>query len=300
MKKLDDGATLIDTGRNKLVKEATSRAFDVIALCLILAMTAYALGVFDHREFTWSSMLEIFINTVPFFLASQLLNINYYTKGTTTAKKSDRYIAISAEYSSRVADLTGEQVEKLDEFCLEYNEQCLKQIRIAELKRYGISYEEFMYGDDALIYKTRKQLLEKYPSSVVNTIEKAKNARVCGISSSKLLSNMVVDDPTYLGQTEGTLRRTRMSVYSICSWFFTFLFSIIAVKNILEWGWTGIVIVLFKLLFSFAFAYMKYFDGYKDVAEKVSIQIARKSDHLKSFSHWFNERYHKGNFSVEK
>ena len=54
-------------------------------------------------------------------------------------------------------------------------------------------------------------------------------------------------------------------------------------KNIADWGWGGLVLVLFKVLYTFARSYTSYFQGYNDMTIDLTNHLARKTDVLKMY-----------------
>lgn len=51
----------------------------------------------------------------------------------------------------------------------------------------------------------------------------------------------------------------------------------------MEWGWVGVIFVIFKLLYIVARSYMQYFDGYQDITVSLVNHISRKTDIIKEF-----------------
>jgi hypothetical protein len=64
--------------------------------------------------------------------------------------------------------------------------------------------------------------------------------------------------------------------------------SLIAVKNVTQWGWIYAALTLFKILYIALGAYTKYFSGYEDLTVDVVNHTYRKIDVLKQFNHWYS------------
>ena len=63
----------------------------------------------------------------------------------------------------------------------------------------------------------------------------------------------------------------------------TLIMSLIAVKDIAQWGWAGIVIVIFKVTYLAGASYMSYFKGYDDATISLVAHFTRKTDILKQY-----------------
>jgi hypothetical protein len=63
------------------------------------------------------------------------------------------------------------------------------------------------------------------------------------------------------------------------------------VKDVLEWGWMGAFLLLFKMLYILCRSYMKYFEGFDDINIRLVNHISRKTDVLKEFDYWYNTQY---------
>lgn len=288
----------VQQGTNTAVSILKNRMFDFIAVGLLIAMLALNLGVIELRQITLLSIANILLECVPFYLTSVLLSVNFYHKGAHTGKNTANFIATSRQYSKIVVDLTGKEVEMLPDFCSEYNENTLKRMRTNILKRASISYERFdcetvdEKGNTLAPLKilTKRELLTMYSDERVNIILAAKRMKVKGINENLLLGNNNVEDSTDMGDDERTMdsRNTKQSAsaYLIA----TVLLALIGIKDVLEWGWAGLLITAFKLIYILCSSYMKHFRGYNDITIHLLNHIARKTDVLKQFKHWFENK----------
>lgn len=272
---------------------AKSKAFDLIAVGLIITISLLSLGAIELRELTWKSILNIILETVPFYLGSISLALNYYKKGVFAGKSTQSYIETVKTYSTLVNDLSGEQLDYLNDFCYEYNQKAL-QIRQENLLRpLAISYTRFNEGTEdvePLKITSQENLLKVYDADIVKVIEKVKTLTVKGISPSILLGNHYTDDITDLGPNERELLKSRAKQYAQMYIVSVFVMSLMAVKNVMEWGWMGFILVAFKVIYILCRSYMKYFEGFEDMTERVTTHISRKIDVLKQYSYWFSNR----------
>ena len=272
---------------------AKSKAFDLVAVGLIITISLLSLGAIELRELTWKSIINIILETVPFYLGAISLALNYYKKGVFAGKSTQSYVETIKLYSTLVNDLSGEQLDYLNDFCYEYNQKAL-QIRQENLLRpLAISYTRFNEGTEdvePLKITSQENLLKMYDADVVKEIEKAKTLTVKGISPSILLGNHYTDDITDLGPNERELLKSRVKQYAQMYIMSVFVMSLMAVKNVMEWGWMGFILVAFKVIYILCRSYMKYFEGFEDMTERVTTHISRKIDVLKQYSYWFSNR----------
>ena len=267
-----------------------NRAFDFIAIGIVIAMTVLSLGVVELRSITLKEFLNIILECVPFYMAATMLSINYYNKGSHVGKSSDKFTDSIKYYSDKVVKLTGEHLKYLPDFCDEYNDKALRAKRERILQTVALTWERFEVGDSdnpPLKVLTKTKLLTMYDKHIVNAIEKCKKAKVKGIHPNMLLSNFTSVDITDLGSTEKQLSRKRFSGYALTYLVSIFTMSLIAVKDILQWGWMGAALTVFKVFYVATGAYMKYFNGYEDVTVGVVNHINRKTDVLKEFDYWY-------------
>ena len=288
---------VITESREKLVTMAKNKIFDLIGISIVLVMFFVGLGALKLIDFTLDSLVNFVISFIPFYLASMLLNTNYYTKGSYKGKESKVYINAMKSYSEIIDGLNGDQQIKLNDFVEWYNNQSLIFLQTSILKRVSISYERFSAitydkdGNELLPLQTYsyKELLHMYNLYVAKHVERAKHAHVKKISTNILLSNVQSADPTNIGKGEGQLRRARLGGTGVMSFLSVIALSLIGFKDVMEWGWVAAFVTLFKMVYLFARSYQMYFHAYDDITISVVNHIARKTDILKQFQSWYNE-----------
>ena len=279
--------------KSKLQNGIKSKMFDLIAAAILITLIALSLGIIERRVITFAELGNIIIECVPFFFAAMLLNDNFYKKGLFTGKTSDNFVEACKQYCSLAVNLTGEQIDVIDDFCHEFNDEALIKLQLTYLKRASVSYERFNKGTEnhePLRIMSKKALEHMYGKERTKWILKARNAKIKGLHANTLLGTADTDDITDIGKTESQLAKSR-TITSVI-WYFvtTLILSFIAVKNVSEWGWFGIALVVFKCVFILCRSYMSYFDGYNDVTVHLVHNISRKIDILKQFLYWFNKR----------
>jgi hypothetical protein len=283
---------ILDT-KNKGIDFIKSKVFDVISLAIVVAMTALSLGVIELRDLSYSQWANIIIECIPFYLAATMLSVNYYTKGSFKGKNTDKYISAIQSYSDTVTNLSGEEINYLHEFCTEYNEKTLHDIQLNMLKSVAITWQ--MYNDGVgeekpLKAMSKSELLKKYNKDIVNVILKCKKCKIKGINANILLGNLHNSDSTDIGLNEKQLANKRTLSYASNYIFTIFFMSLMAVKNVLQWGWMGAFLTVFKVTYVAIYAYTKYFNGYEDITFSVTNHIYRKIDIIKEFRYWYNKR----------
>ena len=288
---MSTGDKFIDT-KEKTVSFVKSRVFDFIAVGIVIAMAALSLGIVELRTITLKELLNIVLECIPFYFAATLLSANYYNKGVFVAKQTDKFISTIAYYSNKVSSLTGEQLKLLPVFCDEYNSKALKDSRTKLLRTVAITYEEFdegVNGEPPLKCLSKRKLKSKYEHHIVKVILECKKMRIKGIYPNVLLSNFMNTDITDLGSTEKELSKKRLASYAGMYVVSIFIMSLMAVKDVLQWGWMGAALTLFKVLYISIGAYMKYFNGYEDISTFVVNHINRKSDVIKEYEYWYSQ-----------
>lgn len=283
---------IVSEAKTKAVSAIKMWLFDILGLALVVAMFLLGLGAFGFVELTWQSLLDTLISFIPYYLSLQLLNMDYYTKGTFKGKESEVYQHSITAYSEITSGLTGEQHDTMNDFCEEFNRKALISLQTAILRRVSISYKLFAEGDETTLplnQLDKKQLRAKYNREVTKVIYKAKRAKIHGVSASILLSNVVSQDATNIGKSEKQLMKQRMGTNAVLSFVSVFLICLIAVKDFQEWGWVAAAVVLFKMVYVFIAAYMKYFTAYQDITVDVVNYLARKTDILKQFIYWYKQ-----------
>lgn len=280
----------IVSAKNKANDFVKNRMFDVLAASIIIAMLSLSLGVLELRTFDLKGFIDIVLETLPFYFANIMLNDNYYLKGVYAGKATTSFKSTVKIYSNKVNSLTGTQIGKLPEFCDKYNQKVLENLQLAVLRTEALTLEEFnvnykIDGEDhgplkAMSLHELEHLIGKHRAKAVIT---AKNITVKGISSNILLGNSNDVDATNLGLGEQEMHKKRAKGYMVSSFIYIVILMFIGAKNITEWGWVGIMFVVFKLLYIVTRSYMKYFDGYQDITIGLVNHVSRKSDILKEF-----------------
>lgn len=261
--------------------------FDWVSAIIIVALIAACMDVFSLIDFKTIDLLEFFISWFPYFAAAILLHNNLYKKGVYVAKGTEKFIKTIEAYSDIANSLSGEQIKKLYPFCDKYNEDVKKSMQTQTLRKEGVTFEEFEYGTKELpALKTcnRKFLIKKgYNKAQIKAIKTAKNLHVHGINVSILLSSINVKDVTRIGDDEKTLQTKQMISSTLRYASSTLLLSIMAVKDISEWGWMGLILTIFKVMYLFAGSYMSYFKGYDNITMSLVNHFSRKIDILKMY-----------------
>lgn len=301
MNKVDSIATDIHDNNKNLVKMAKDRVFDLIAVGLIVAVGLLNLGAIELRQITLLSILNIILETVPFYLAAVTLALNFYKKGVYAAKTTDVFINCVKVYSHRVNKFTGKQLDNMSTFCTDYNNKATKILEENILRPVAITYERYKnvtYDKDGnelrpLCQLSKEELVKTQGPRVAEHVIHANNARIKGISVNILLGNNDVQDITNLGENESELLKKQTRSYITSFAVSTFLLTLMSIKDIMSWGWAGLVLLLFKLLFILCRCYMEYFKGYEDITIKVVNYISRKTDILKQFDYWYFLKYPK-------
>ena len=229
-------------------------------------------------------------------MATILLNNTLYKKGVFVGKSTSTYSNNAEVYSDLVNSLTGEQITGLYAFCDEYNEKALKTIQTNILKKEGLTYKDFENGSSISNDKPLKILTDEQLAEIglnkqqIKAVKSAKNVNIKGLTVTSLLSSMNIKDPTNLGKNEKELAKKRSVTAAIGYVVSTLLMSMLAIKNIADWGWSGLILVLFKVLYTFARSYMSYFQGYNDMTIDLTNHIARKIDILKMYLKYVPEK----------
>lgn len=284
--------------KTKLKAGIRNNAYDLIAVLIILVLFAVSLGILERRIITADEVLDVIVESIPFFLTAVLLSNTYYSKGVAYGKLTDRFNFIVDTYSNLVNVLDGKKIEALPDFCDEYNAMALRKMQIAELRRMSITWEQFndyhispLTGEKTspLKHWSYKELKKNYGKAVAKCVHKAKQITIKGIQSNILLSSNDSNDITDLGKTEKQLKAREMTITSITFLASIALMTLVIVKDFEEWGWAGIVLVVFKVVYIFCRAFTTYFDGYDDVTVQLSAHLNRKIDILKQFQHWFDK-----------
>lgn len=294
-KAIDDIATEIHDNNKNLIKMAKDRIFDLIAVGLIIAVGLLSLGAVELRQITIWEIINIVFETIPFYLAAVTLALNFYKKGVYAGKSTDGFIGVTKNYSHKVNKFSGKQLDNISVFCQEYNARALRIGQENILREVAITYERYKnvtYDKDGnelrpLCQLSKEELVKGFGVRVAEHVIKANELKVKGLNSNTLLSNNDYWDITDLGKNENQLLRQRTKSYAGTFALQTFLLTLMGIKDVMQWGWVGLVLIIFKLVFILCRCYMEYFKGYEDITIKVSSHITRKIDILKQFDYWY-------------
>lgn len=301
MSKIDDVAIELNENGKDLKRSLKSKAFDVIGVALVIAVGLISLGVVELREITPKEVINILLEAIPFYIGSVTLAMNYYRKGVYAGKETAMFSDTVGRYSDKVNKLNGKQLEYLNDFCGEYNDKALRMAQENLLRSVAIRYDKFNDGSidkdghevPPLKRLSKEELVTRYNARVAEFIIKARDVQIKGINVNVLLGNNYNWDITNLGPNEKELASQRRKQYAGSSAISILLLSLMAVKNIMEWGWIGFVLVAFKLIWILANAYMKYFEGYDDATIRITNHISRKVDILKQYDYWYYIKFPK-------
>lgn len=293
MSKFDDAALELHNNDKALLKMAKDRAFDLIAVGLILAVGLINLGAIELRQITIKDFANLALEAIPFYMASVALAVNFYKKGTWAGKSTDGFIEIIKFYSEQINKLTGKQLDFVNDFCIDFNEKAVKLLRQNILRDVSISYERYAFGFDGkrpLCQLSHRELVKSIGERGAQAVDKANKVKIKGLSPSVLLGGGTGSDITDLGKTEQELLKSQTRSYALSFGFSTVLFVLMGVKDIMQWGWLGVFLIVFKLLFILCRCYMEYFKGYEDITVRVVSHVSRKNDILKQFDYWYHSK----------
>lgn len=291
--------------KTKLITDIKKSIYDWVAAGIVVAIIAASLDAIGLVDFTqesyWRELADFAIRWIPYFMAAILLSDDLYKKGVFVGKHTKIYMDTATAYNQLTNGLSGEQIKAMYPFCIEYNNKAVKDMQEQILRSEGLTYEDFnekftyiTYKEDGtekkvtkkkLLLWTNKELKESgcLTKNQIKAVKAAKKVTVRGINVNILLSSINIDDPTNIGETEENLAKKQQRS-SIIKWFFgTFFMSLIAIKDITQWGWAGLIIVIFKVAYVFGRSYMAYFRGYNDITIKVVNHLGRKTDIIKMF-----------------
>ena len=295
MSKVDVIATELNENSKSLTKKVKLHIFDFIAVGLVMSIALLNLGAIEMRN-VGEELIAILLEAIPFYFGSVALALNFYKKGVYAAKQTPTFIETIKRYTKKVETLTGKHIDKLNEFCVMYNAKALRLKQEAILRDIAISFERFNdYTKDPdgnvlapLKIVSEDVLKQTYGDAVATKIIAAKNVTIKGISPNNILGNFNTDDITDLGKNETEMLKERSSQYAIVYAASIVVLSLMGVKDILQWGWMGAFLILFKLSYILCRSYMKYFEGYDDISIALVNYISRKHDVLKEFDYWFD------------
>jgi hypothetical protein len=261
--------------------------FDWVAAIIIISLIAASLDIFGLVSFNTINFVEFLVSWFPYFAASILLNSDLYKKGVFVAKHTPKFKGVILSYSKLVDSLSGKQIKNLHPFCEEYNDDAKKSIQTQILRAEGLTFEDFDVGDEnntPLKVRTKQQLLQQnFTKQQCKAIRTAKRVKIKGINVNVLLSNNHAMDITCIGEDEKSLSKKRMIFSAARYMITTLLLSVIAIKDISDWGWLSLVLTLFKVAYLFAGCCMSYFKGYDDITIHLTNHFNRKIDILRIY-----------------
>lgn len=279
----------------KLQKGIKDKIFDILAFVILAVLIALSLGIIERRLITLEELGDIFVECIPFFFAAMLLNNTYYTKGVFVGKSTKSFILASNEYSVKIGCLSGREIDSLDEFCEHFNAEALSKKQVMYLNRASISFNKFNEcteeNDEPVKVWSNRQIKRVYGKERAKWIIAAKKVKVKGLRVNGLMGTNDSADITDIGSTESQLARKRTGTSAVQYALSVLIMSLMAVKNVADWGWFGIALVVFKCVYIFARSYTSFFDGYNDVTIHLVHHINRKTDILKQFDYWYSSNY---------
>lgn len=295
MNRIDNFASELNENSKSLANKIKTHAFDAVAVGLVIAIGLLNLGAIELKN-VGTEIFSILLETIPFYLGSVALALNYYRKGVYSAKATKSFNDIVVGFSTIVNGFTGKQIDRLGDFCLRYNKKALRIRQESILREVAISIERFdehVKDESGHLLPPLKvvpdaELIATYGEHVGKKIIEAKNVKIKGINVNNLLGNYNVDDITDLGKNEQEMLKDRSKEYSIVYFVSILLMSLMGIKDVLQWGWMGAFLLLFKMLYILCRSYMKYFEGYDDITVRLANHISRKIDVLKEFDYWYN------------
>lgn len=295
MNKIDDVAMEIHDNNKNVAAMAKDRVFDLIAVGLIVAVGLLSLGAIELREITFLEIINMLLEAIPFYFGSVTLAVNFYKKGVYSGKSTDLFINTVKTYSHKVNKLNGKQLDNITDFCFEYNDRAIRIGQENILRSIALRYDryhEITYDKDGnelqpLCQLTKEELVSRYNPRIAEYIINANNVKVKGINPNILLGNNDNWDITDLGKNEQELLKQQTRSYIGSFAVSTILLTVMAIKDIMQWGWVGFILIAFKLIYILCRCYMEYFKGYEDITIKVVNHISRKTDILKQFDYWY-------------
>lgn len=296
---IDDFANDLHDSRSSLAKRAKNRIFDIIAVGLVLCVGLLNLGAIGLRPITMWEILDMLLESVPFYISSVILALDFYKKGVYSGKKVEAFSTAVKNYSHKVNKLSGRQLDNLSDFCTEYNDKARKICRENLLRGVAISYNRYINTTEdsngnkikPLCQMSKKELEDGYGERVAQYVIKANNLKIKGLNASTLLCNSDNWDITDLGQNEQQLFKRQTKSYAGTFAVSTLLLTLMTIKDIMTWGWVSFILVAFKLIFILCRCYFEYFKGYEDITIRVVNHLSRKTDVLKQYDYWYYVKY---------
>lgn len=273
----------------------SSWMYYLFALAVIVVMVFIQLGVFEFKQET--NFFDILVDTVPIFIASMLLSNIFYQNGVAKGKKTQNYFLAISEFSS-LANLPGEKLDKLPQFCDEYNALAIKRKQETLLAMAVIPFDKFdnEYEDGEIKHvpikvMADKSIIEEFGKERGKWIIKAKKVKLKGVNVVSLTSEQKVSDITDTGYGEGEYAKM-FTTSKVLSYAISFvLFSFITAKDIMAWGWAGLGLLLFKITYTLGCSILGQSRGYRDITVNVVAHYNRKTDILKQFHSWYEKKH---------
>lgn len=272
----------IDFANN--TKSAVSNyIYYVLAFAVVVVMVFLQLGGFEfNKDVQW---YDIIVDAVPIFVATIILDKLFYECGADKGKKTKKYYGAVLEYSNQV-NLSGDQFDKLPDFCREFNERVKREKQRVLLASASVSLNVF---EERLKVMPNKEIEKEFGKERAKWIIKAKKTKIKGISAVNLTSEQQSQDETDTGYNENTLAHLQ-SIKKVLGYAVSlFVFSAISIKDVAQWGWAGIGLLLFKILFSVGCCILSQIRGFKDLTVTVVSHYNRKTDILKKFHSWYEK-----------
>lgn len=279
------------TDSEKKLKSTIKRLmFDIMTALFVLGMFFLEFGSIIVNEQSWLAFLGGF---GILFVGSILIDDNEYSKGSVHGYESEKYKKSFKFYQGVANGLSGDEENRLDEFCEEFTISEEARIKRVILRRVSFDYDK--YVADGYMKKTRSEikadttLTKKEKSAII----KANNVSIKQLVKTELLSEggEKIRSQTELGSTAGQLRLHARS-YSVISRFLTAAlftyFTVGLAQNIslvaVGWFILKIVFILFRRVTA-------YYRGYYDITETVRTRLVRKTDILNQFRAWGVKKY---------
>ena len=269
-------------------KDITGRfIYWIFVILVIVVMVFIQLSVLEfNKDIQW---LDILVSAAPMLICTLLLDRIMYTNGTVRGKATTKYVSMVAEYSDILAEIDGDKLLALPDFCTEYTENAQIDLQRNLLKPACITYEAFAEGDTPIRTLSNRQLIKKYGLERARHVIKAKKARVKGLYDYELTTeNNLRDRTDGHGERYNTVKQTiSKAIGYIVS---TVCLAFIGVKDVAAWGWAGLGLLLLKIGFTLLSTFLSRNQGYTDIALSLVNHYARKIDILKQFKAWYEIR----------
>lgn len=268
--------------------------YPIFASVIVIAMVIIKLGVFEFNKNV--DILDIIVEALPIFIASMLLANIFYQNGATKGKRSQNYFLALTEFS-RLANMPGEKLDALPEFCREFNENALKDKKrsllscaVIPLSKFEEEYEQDGGVHVPIKVMSNSEIIAEFGKERSSYIIQAKKVKIKGINAVTLTSDQKVKDVTDTGYGEHEYAKMFTAKKAI-SYALTFImFAFISVKDVYAWGWAGVGLLVFKIAYTLGCSILGQIQGFKNITIDVVAHLNRKSDILKQFHSWYENR----------